>query len=647
MPLLIRRGTEAQRLALAGPSVPASGELLYVTDTKKLYIGDGVTAGGNPISLEGFASNSIILNYGFSGNAATNAQFGVERGNEPDVFIRWNETSNLWEFTNDGASYIPIGSFATQNTNNLAEGNVNLYYTNARANVAFSLNSINNLRDVDTQSAPPSDGQSLVWNSSTGNWVVGNPPIPTNLTLTGGYAARRYQFTANGSQNIFTLSVEPTNVNNLIVSVNGVFLASTAYSLNGLNLTLSVTPTVGQIVSVIDLSSGTTLGAINRTVHNVLAAQGQNLISVPGGYEAGRIDVFVNGVLLSDSEFVANNGSTVGFLDSLDQNDEVKLIKYSVFNSNYLNYLIRKEIFLANNGQSTFTITGGYRPGFTDVYINGIKQIAGQDFIANDAINVVLTEPAETDDYVEVTSWITNSTLVNPANANVAIYTTNDLGEGSTNLYFTVPRARNAITVSGALVYDSVNGIISYSPTLSSITAANNVSSSSIVISNLTESTATNNGSLTTAGGIGVAKNIVFGGNLHQGTATNRTMNYLLTGTSSDNTPTELTVQGRAGSRVPIATNATVYFEVIVVGRRIDVRGESAVYRYTGACEDINGTTIQLGTITETVVGEDDANWTANVQVNDADNTLRVVVTAVSNKLINWVAKVNTVETIY
>ena len=46
MPLQIRRGTDSQRLAMTQPL--AVGELLYVTDTGALYIGDGETLGGNP-----------------------------------------------------------------------------------------------------------------------------------------------------------------------------------------------------------------------------------------------------------------------------------------------------------------------------------------------------------------------------------------------------------------------------------------------------------------------------------------------------------------------------------------------------------------------------------------------------------------------
>lgn len=42
MALQVRRGTNAERLGIT----PLEGELIYVTDTKQLYVGDGTTAGG-------------------------------------------------------------------------------------------------------------------------------------------------------------------------------------------------------------------------------------------------------------------------------------------------------------------------------------------------------------------------------------------------------------------------------------------------------------------------------------------------------------------------------------------------------------------------------------------------------------------------
>lgn len=43
MALQVRRGTNAERLQIT----PAEGELIYTIDTKQLYVGDGITAGGN------------------------------------------------------------------------------------------------------------------------------------------------------------------------------------------------------------------------------------------------------------------------------------------------------------------------------------------------------------------------------------------------------------------------------------------------------------------------------------------------------------------------------------------------------------------------------------------------------------------------
>jgi len=46
MALRLRRGTNAERLTVT----PQSGEIIYVTDSKKLYVGDGSTVGGNLVS---------------------------------------------------------------------------------------------------------------------------------------------------------------------------------------------------------------------------------------------------------------------------------------------------------------------------------------------------------------------------------------------------------------------------------------------------------------------------------------------------------------------------------------------------------------------------------------------------------------------
>jgi hypothetical protein len=54
MALRLRRGTST----VLGTITPAEGELVYTTDTKRLYVGDGVTVGG------------ISTNSGYTGSSA-------------------------------------------------------------------------------------------------------------------------------------------------------------------------------------------------------------------------------------------------------------------------------------------------------------------------------------------------------------------------------------------------------------------------------------------------------------------------------------------------------------------------------------------------------------------------------------------------
>lgn len=74
----------------------------------------GTTTTINSETLE-VGDNQIILNSGLTGAPGMDALLTVERGPENDVAIRWNETDDAWQLTNDGATYEgivspPIGS---------------------------------------------------------------------------------------------------------------------------------------------------------------------------------------------------------------------------------------------------------------------------------------------------------------------------------------------------------------------------------------------------------------------------------------------------------------------------------------------------------------------------------------------------------
>ena len=58
----------------------------------------------------------LDVGYGTVGSPTQNAGIRVLRGDESAVQIRWNEVSNIWQFTNDGTEYL---NFSTADSNRL------------------------------------------------------------------------------------------------------------------------------------------------------------------------------------------------------------------------------------------------------------------------------------------------------------------------------------------------------------------------------------------------------------------------------------------------------------------------------------------------------------------------------------------------
>jgi len=97
-------------------------------DTITVALPDNVTIGGNLIvtgnlTVSGtvttvntetilLADNIITLNSNATGTPSENAGIEIERGSSTNVVLRWNETNDNWELTNDGSTYYNIASTA-------------------------------------------------------------------------------------------------------------------------------------------------------------------------------------------------------------------------------------------------------------------------------------------------------------------------------------------------------------------------------------------------------------------------------------------------------------------------------------------------------------------------------------------------------
>ena len=67
--------------------------------------------------------------------------------------------------------------------------------------------------------------------------------------------------------------------------------------------------------------------------------------------------------------------------------------------------VVAKQVFAPTGIQTTFTFVSGYSIGYLDVYINGARQVEGQDYNATDTSTVGLSSAAQGGDIIELVAY--------------------------------------------------------------------------------------------------------------------------------------------------------------------------------------------------------------------------------------------------
>ena len=187
MALRLRRGTDAERQSIT----PAEGELIYTTDEKTLWIGDGdATQGGTLVTGSGGVSrlellldvdsasftDGDVLTYNsndneWSGNTLTLAQLADTAeltGLADDQILMWNESANQWS-----GSYVSLSQLADVNPDAVAEGDILAYDSGTSQWISSngdSLITLDQLSDVDLGSI--TNGDLLGYDSGLGRWTA-------------------------------------------------------------------------------------------------------------------------------------------------------------------------------------------------------------------------------------------------------------------------------------------------------------------------------------------------------------------------------------------------------------------------------------------------------------------------------------------
>ena len=136
-----------------------------VTIDDNLVVSGDLTVNGTTTTVNtetiNLADNLIVLNSNETSAPSQNAGIEIERGSSNNVALRWNETSDKWEVTEDGSTYVDIATVS---------------YVDGQ-----TINTLDDISDVSTASA--ASGDFLKWNGSA--WV--NDPINLGSDTVGNY----------------------------------------------------------------------------------------------------------------------------------------------------------------------------------------------------------------------------------------------------------------------------------------------------------------------------------------------------------------------------------------------------------------------------------------------------------------------------
>jgi hypothetical protein len=165
---------------------------------------------------------------------------------------------------------------------------------------------------------------------------LGNPPVNGVFKKLDSIAG-----SFNGSTTTFNLTsggaaTTPGLAQNLIISLGGVIQEpGSAFTINGSQITFTSAPATNTTfwgIQLGDVGLATTPNQSAMTTQVFTATAGQTTFTVAGGYTAGQIQIFENGVqLVVGSDVTASNGTTFVLTNAATAGDTLVAIIYSSF----------------------------------------------------------------------------------------------------------------------------------------------------------------------------------------------------------------------------------------------------------------------------------------------------------------------------
>jgi hypothetical protein len=252
----------------------------------------------------------------------TDLEYGELALNYADGKLYFKNSSNQIEYL--GGSLTELGT-VTQGTWNADV--IQLAYGGTGASTRTG--AINNLlpnQNTAEGKYLTTDGTNVSWADIGGGVATSSDASVSNDTFTG-----------DGTTTTFELTVSPPGDQAAIVAINGVVQDPSTYSVASTSLTFSSAPSLNDNIDVRVISVTTTklsLRDFTKYQYEILAPttaiSGSDLNGLTLEYDPGKLDVYLNGVRLSEGyDYTATDELSVDFTITLGVGDFVEILSYS------------------------------------------------------------------------------------------------------------------------------------------------------------------------------------------------------------------------------------------------------------------------------------------------------------------------------
>lgn len=536
------------------------------------------------------ADNIIILNNDVTGTPTEDAGLEIERGTSTNVSVAWNETTDRWTFTNDGTTYFNLAT----NSDDILEGSANLYYTDARFDTKLA-------QTIDIVSNTPTAGQMLVWDNTNSKFIPGDVFSSSDISVSSNTtAANSGAISYDNATSVFTYT--PPDLSSYLSSVAFSDITSKPTTIAGYGITdafsgsytdLANKPTVPTSLLNLNITDG--------TIGQMLITNGAGAFSFSDTYSDAdaRTAISVAGNLNYNSSTGA-----ISYYANIIEDTTPQLGGNLDLNSN--------DITGTGNIITTgaLTVTGDITTTNGTVTMDRLALSSTQTTVSplqltagtlQDGVGALRIDSVEPDIYLNDTNSSGHSTVTFATMDTAAVAIGKDSSE---NFYITV---RDDNSNSGGWRNDT------------------------LVIDN-------------TTGNISLGYDQTVSGTITQGNTDYCTKQYVLSGTTTDATETELFVRGISSNRIPVATDTTIFYDISFVARRTDAAGESAGFELKGVVDNFSGTVADVGDLYEILVASDNVNLAVEATADDTNNAIKVTVTGEASKTFRWTAIVKTTE---